>query len=375
MNQDSTTGGTRRTRSGLVVPNGTTRQGKPGTAGTSRGDGTVAGFVLRACRESLGLTREQLAVQLNFDMDTVKSWELAKRPLAGAPGKTLRKIRMNLQRFGVDPALLRVFNTALDADLIIDQAFNEPDPRQWELGSLVTTRALVELVSWPITGEPPRDIRHAIPASTSLPTLGAGERDTFLARLAEAAEDRSATSLLRRQACFIAGTNPAARSWIVNTDAAPSAEWPSNWATERSLAVAQAVQGDSSRLRTFLRDRLNDDAGVSANITYWAYWIGNEDHHVDDTFMANPAGLDRLPLHQLLHQLTQGLHPGNPYVDLSVATVAHLLQRWPALLTDETARMLTEKTARMLDHDTIDHPPTRRALDQIQFAATMKRGG
>lgn len=138
--------------------NGTPTGGQ-GTPGRARA-GIISGYVFRVIREQLGHTQESLAELFGVAADTVAGWETGRRPLTSLTVGQMLMHRRRLMRMGTAPALLAALERAMEADMLLAGALEEeapagPDP----LGSWVMRRDLVEVLTWPLNGVPPRPVR------------------------------------------------------------------------------------------------------------------------------------------------------------------------------------------------------------------------
>jgi len=153
--------------------------------------------------------------------------------------------------------------------------------------------------------------------------------------------------------------------------------WSPAWVATRSLAVARSVGGDPSALRRFIDVRLDGcDELESANLNYWAYWIGDgAGWATSDSFMVGDLGVGG----PLLAHLVENLDPDTPYLELSVHSVWALMERRPHLVYEDcgVAADLRERTAQLLDSGPgmVDlSERARRELTQVHYATRMARG-
>jgi hypothetical protein len=173
-------------------------------------------------------------------------------------------------------------------------------PEAHPLAAAVHRRSLTNLVTWPLTGHLPPQLRSFTskvprrgPAATH-PSLGADERTRFFDHLLAVAERGidAREPLLRRQAVYLLGFDrrPQVADWL-------RGEWQragrvpgqggqiSALMEARSASVALASVGDSAHLHDFVSTTSGTMAEV-ANLNYWAYWIGElPDDQTDDGFM------------------------------------------------------------------------------------------
>lgn len=330
--------------------------------------GTVTGFVLRLVRESIPRTQATMAEDLGVDLGTVQGWESGRRPLANMKAGALLRLRHRLGFLGADTGVLALLDPAMDADQIIGAAL-EPtgDGGPHPLATWVHTRDTAHMLAWSVTGVAPPALRGRVPRSrrgpaASAPLLGATDRARLfdhLREVAEAAQKPGGDSLLHRQALYLASYDrgPKATSWTAQTlharrDVLARRGWSEGWAEARSTATALARLGDPQPLLDFIeRSLADDDAAETANLNYWAYWLGGVRlPQANDGFMRErgPASWDPVTL---LRGLTYGMHDAPGYVDLYVHTLWTLLTAYPWLpqasrgLADE----LADRTGRLLD--------------------------
>lgn len=309
-----------------------TRTASTGSADDARG--LIAGAVLRVAREAAGLTQETLAERLRVAAETVQSWESGRRPLVNVPHIELRRVRtalsLALSAGGVRTSLLAVWDDALEADAMLDGRNGDGTH---PLAHVVPDRRLSELLAWPFTGSPPRQLdgtraRLHVPPAT---------RDCLAASLRGATDncrDGERSAMLRRQARFLVVSHPASREWIADAEAreqrrpADLREWSPEWPVARSHAVAAALGGDPEPLQRFARDGLSTDRGMQANLSYWAYWTGE----TGERWSSDADMLDPQPWsgELLLGSLARGLESA-PYRELCAHSAWALLRARPRL--------------------------------------------
>lgn len=361
------------------MPNTRTTASTRGTPSPSTG--VIAGHLLRQVRDRINLTQEELAEHLGVDPNTLKSWETGRRPLCHVKVVTLQAVRRKLRRLGAPPQLLDRFDTAVDVDLFIQQVLEGVAPGEHPLATWVSTRDWNDMVGWALIGSPV-GVGH-VPQ----PRLAKTDRTRFYNAIRTTAEqvhgdDEPSAVLLRRQTYFLAARDDDAtgRDWLAASERHELRRlrradgWTPSWVAARSLAVARACQGDPQQLRDFITQRLaGDDLCESANLNYWAYWIGEAPAGaITDEFMAVDLGTWRGTA--LLGHLVDGLNSATPYLDLSVHTLWALIERRPYLLQDEAAvtNRLVERVRSLLDQPPAQlGPDARRELDHLHYAARM----
>lgn len=353
----------------------------------SRLHGAVSGYLLKLLREATGLTQTEFAELLGVDHTTVYGWESGRRPLAHLRAGDLTRLRMLLTRHGAPPNALALIGDALEADLIIgdtvsiDPAAVAAESQPLAVG--VHQRTLASLITWPLTGRPPAQLadladHRAHGPRPSSPVISAEDRRLFFDHLLDIA-DRCRwpdDALLRRQAIYLLGFDDRAESadWLAGElsraqQSTSDGDTPGSLRI-RSSAIALAATGDRDPLRAYLT-RL-DDPRAQANLTYYAYWVGELPGGVlDDRAMirADPADWSG---QRLLRHLLDRLQPGTDQADLYAHTLADLIASHPHLLTTNPA--LREATGTTVDrmHDDPDlMPQARHDLANVAYAVRL----
>lgn len=336
--------------------------------------GVIAGSVLAAARRTAGLTQEGFAEAIGSHPDTVKSWESGRRSLGSVQAGQVARVRRSLLRLGAAPPVLARLDAAIDADDFTAQVVGGDCGA---LASEVITRPWTALVAWAVgQGRPAGLADHA----SEEPLLPAADRRAFFESVRAAAEraaDDEASLLLRRQAYYLAAwdASPEGSAWL--SDAAHrefrrlhvGGRWTPEWPAARSLSVARACQGDPLPLQRFIGDALGGEDLETANLVYWAYWVGAiAEPAADDRFMAER----QLSVQQasiLLHHLASTLDAEQPYAELTVHSTLVMVSRWPQLLGADRvlAGTLEDQSERILGTPSIPLP--RRELSAINLAA------
>ncbi|MFC5923310.1 helix-turn-helix domain-containing protein [Micromonospora vulcania] len=359
----------------------------PGRSAPHRGG--VSGYLFKLIRESIPLTQEQLAVDLDVDRVTVQSWESARRPFTAVPLGQAIAVRRRLGRLGANTLLLAALDDAAEADLILAAVLNEHvgrcDLGEQPLGWSVLTHRLTDLILWAVLGQTPtfaRGLPIAHPRRgpvASGPTLPVDEQRAFFTHLhvlaERAAAGRHRNVLLHRQACFLAGMDPTktAAGWLAQTTARARRmttfrTWSPLWPDARSVVTSLANQGDLEPLRDFIARAHPDDACERAALNYSAYWVGEIPYrHRDDCFM--PGALADWHGSVLLRHLVHRLDPGHPFVDLNIHNVWALLAARRGLAPDNPAatRALLDRSVPLLDSDRIS-AQSRQELTSIVYS-------
>ncbi|GAA2194748.1 hypothetical protein GCM10009848_59830 [Micromonospora lupini] len=349
----------------------------------------MTGYLFKLIRESIPLTQEQLAVDLDVDRVTVQSWESGRRPFTAVPLGQAIAVRRRLGRLGANTLLLAALDDAAEADLILAAVLTEQvgrcDIAEQPLGWSVLTHRLTDLILWAVLGQTPTFAR-GLPIAHSRrgpvasgPTLPVDEQRTFFAHLhvlaERAAAGRHRNVLLHRQACFLAGMDPtkAAAGWLTQTTARARRTttfhtWSPLWSDARSVVTSLANQGDPEPLRDFIARAHPDDACERAALNYSAYWVGEIPYrHRDDSFM--PDALADWHGSILLRHLVHRLEPGHPFIDLNIHNIWALLAARRGLALDNPAatRALLDRSFPLLDSDRIS-AQSRQELTSIVYS-------
>lgn len=348
--------------------------------------GIIAGYVFRLVREQLGLTQEGLAERFQVAADTIAGWESGRRPLTAIPVGQMLIHRHRLLQMGTTPVLLQALERAMEADVLLASALDDSAPIETNpLGAWVLQRDLVEVLTWPLADTTPKPVsslpqarrprRGPVPAR---PELDASEGRRFFVQMRRAAEQARSPDqfLLRRQALYLAGFDGRADTadWLEHQQRITRpADWLADWLNARSVAAVAAKHGDRDRMTHFIATRLvDDDAGEAANLSYWAYWIGEtEQIELSDSFIASGA-LHPWSGPKVMQHVVHGLTPAHDYVEMNIHTLWALLAARPQLLHEESAavRSLPERIAALLDSGDLS-TQARRELEGIRYASRL----
>ncbi|MGE0170940.1 helix-turn-helix domain-containing protein [Nocardioides sp.] len=343
--------------------------GRTLTAGAADVAGRIGGAVLAAIRHELGATQEAFAERVRVGLSTVQAWESGRRPLVNASFQDIQRLSRQLRLAGAPPSLLHVLEQGLLADSIYaDMAAGTNG--QHPLAAVVPDRMLTELLAWPLTGAPPRQLR----ATKAQLHVAAGARDDVAAGLRRAADTSAGDergAMVRRQVKFLVAENPASVEWVRQQAAADVRQqpdvrsWSPAWAATRSQAVTAAHAGDLDALRRFIGQGLDDEAAIAANLNYWAYWVG--EHHVlwtRDADMIQPSqdwSGDRL-----LDSLVEGIVHA-PYRELCAHALWALLRsRRHLMARPAAAQRIAQAVDLALNAVELDDA-ARRRLEQVWY--------
>ncbi|WP_052746007.1 helix-turn-helix domain-containing protein [Allosalinactinospora lopnorensis] len=365
----------------------TSQSGQPKVEGDR--EGRIAGYVLKIIRQAASLTQEEFAHRLGVDVTTVQGWESGRRPLMAVSAGTYLRTRHFLLQLGISSRLLSQLDTAMEADRFIGYVLGSDCPidlATHPLATWVITRPFTDLIGWTFTGTTPSTLAEAISSRRRGPTptgprLATDERRHVVTHLQSVAEQSAADTaegaLLRRQAHYVAGFDSSTQTveWLAVMQRAEqrrlrTGEWSPSWAVARSGAHTLARQGDGDALPQFIGVHIATDACESANLNYWAYWLGEiSDPQISDSFMVE-LDLDSWRGDRMLRHLTDKLDPSNPYVDVVVHTLWSLITHKPELVTPQTAAPLAETAAGLLDEGSVSSQSAKE-LREVLYALRM----
>lgn len=339
------------------------------TASESPIAGRIAGAVLAAIRGAAGLTQQGLAEAMQVSLGTVQGWESGRRPLINLPMARFSKLRRILQLSTASSAHLAVLSEALQADEILTEAGTE-DPVVHPLSLVVPNRLLTELLAWPMTGSPPRQLS----GTKARLDVAPAERDHLAAVLRSVADraDRGVEgAMLRRQAQYFVAEHEESAGWSAQMRAADVRasrdirEWTPEWAVTRSRAISAAAAGDLDPLQRFIEHGLGTEQATRANLAYWAYWVGEIPHQwTSDADMLTDGQPWSGEL--LLDSLLDGLESA-PYRDLCAHALHALIPYRRGLERPD----LRQRVLETIDRTTSSNEFTRdsiRKLDQLSYA-------
>jgi hypothetical protein len=118
---------------------------------------------------------------------------------------------------------------------------------------------------------------------------------------------------------------------------------------------------------------MRSDIGETANLNYWAYWLGLDPiTQPDDTFMTGgPTQWDPVAL---LRRLTERLDPELGCIDLNIHSVwALLISRSGVLAVDRSLNdRLFSSVVTLLDTATVSDQ-SRRELEAVHYGLKLSR--
>ena len=347
----------------------------------SRTTGVVSGFVLRLARRSAALTQERLAEALRVDVTTVQGWESGRRPVAAMNAGDFLRLSSRLSRLGAPASTGRHLREAVEADQVLSTGIAAGaawvDADTHPLAASVHRRTITNLITWPLTRSMPQHLAEFSarvprrgPAVTH-PEISIEEQTRFLDHLLTVAErgTHAGETLLRRQAVYLLGFDgrEQAVDWL-------RAEWRragsrpvstgdiTRLLEARSASVALASSGDSTYIHDFV-DHMADTRTESANLNYWAHWIGElGNDQTDDSFMLN-SDTRMWTGFQLLDHLMNRLTPDAPHLPLNLHTLHALIASRPSILGGRPATRsgLSEVLDKLASGDRL----TRTGRDQL----------
>lgn len=151
------------------------------------------------------------------------------------------------------------------------------------------------------------------------------------------------------------------------------AGWSPDWADDRSSAASLTRHGDRDPVRRFIAEGMGSDIGETANLNYWAYWLGlDRITQPDDTFMTGgPTQWDPVAL---LRLLADRLDPELGCIDLNIHSVwALIISRSGVLAADRSLndRLFSDVVA-LLDTATVSDQ-SRRELEAVHYGLKLSR--
>lgn len=326
---------------------------------------------------------------MGVDVTTVQGWESGRRPLMAVTAGTYLRLRHSLLRLAAPPRLIGQLDTALEADRFIGYVLACEGPVDHEdhpLATWVIDRAFTDLVGWVFTGTCPSVLvpfaaEHRRGPTPPGPQLGSDERGHILGHLRDVAErvapDTETGALLRRQAHYVAGFDGSAETveWLalMQRDEARrlrSGHWTLSWAVVRSGAHTLARKGDGDALPDFIGLHIETDECETANLNYWAYWLGEiSEPQMTDSFMVE-RDLGTWHGDRMLSHLIAKLDANNPYVDVVVHTLWSLITRKPDVVTLRDAESAFAGAVCLLEERAVS-PQAVKELNEVLYALRM----
>lgn len=339
-----------------------------------RGPGVVSGAVLRAIRDSLGLTQPDLAEALGVSEIVVRSWESGRRPMANMKVADLHRHRHMLALLGAERRSLALIDHAIEVDLLWHEITRDGVPPQHHpLATFVPTRTVTELMAWPLTGQPPRQLD----TGQRPHLLASGEQEALAAWLRHATEHAAADeagAMLLRQVGFLLARHPGSQAWLqdiaIRTRLSTSdlRKWTPEWPVNRSHAVSEALRGNPEPLSRFIVEGLASDQNITANLNYWAYWTGE----LADVPWTSDSQMITTDLHswsgeRLADSLIDSLASA-PYRDLCAHSLWALLNAKPHLIRGGPRRSrLLRRIEELLSTPAALNPTSRDRLGQVAY--------
>jgi transcriptional regulator with XRE-family HTH domain len=148
--------------------------------------GLIAGAVLRAARQSAGLSPSELAAAVDVSDTRILSWETGAEPLAAVPVPLTGRLKSALRTAGAKARLVDDLDPAAWCDLFFEAISAGEDVTCLLADPLASEPAFTDLFTWVTTGQPPAryapyadtmpaDFRR--PGRAVLPNSGAGRID------------------------------------------------------------------------------------------------------------------------------------------------------------------------------------------------------
>lgn len=351
--------------------------------------GVVSGYLLKLLRESIDKTQAQLAEALEVDLATVQGWESGRRPLTATRTADTTKLRMRMLRLGSPAWAVQLLGEALEADHFLSVAVDAGDrplaADEHPMAAFVLRRTLIEMIVWPFTGTlPPKlsqlPVRPRRGPVAAHPVLDAEDRTRFFDHMlvtADAAQGR--TPLLYRQPLFLLSLDqrPSTAGWLrsqYRQALSRRGELDMHaWMVARSAAISLARQGDREPLRWFVSTHMVDELQATANLNYWAYWLGEvHDTQPDDTYVTDLDHRSWSGSRVTEHLLDNLDNPAQ--ADLNIRSLWTLLQARPLLLEQHTHLRDRATVTVGRAHDELTDSPARadlaRLADRIRLAAS-----
>jgi hypothetical protein len=122
---------------------------------------SVAGAVLRAARNSAGISRATLAAMIGITGDAISVWERRPGQLASAPPSDVRRLQAALSGAGASRQMIADIEIAACCDLVV-QAISRGESNTSSTGDTVPlATAFAELLIWAVIGRTPTRYRSA----------------------------------------------------------------------------------------------------------------------------------------------------------------------------------------------------------------------
>ncbi|WP_433872195.1 hypothetical protein [Saccharopolyspora sp. CA-218241] len=178
-----------------------------------------------------------------------------------------------LQLATASSTILAVLAEAVQADEILTKIGGEV-PALHPLALVVPNRLLTELLAWPMTGTPPRQLSGTRAPRSRVGGAGPARCRSPIGRgsVADRADRGIEGAMLRRQAQYLVAEHRASAEWVAEMRAhdvragRDIREWSPEWAVTRSRAISAAAGGDLDPLMRFIEHGLGTEQAVRANL-------------------------------------------------------------------------------------------------------------
>ncbi|MFJ4674962.1 helix-turn-helix domain-containing protein [Kitasatospora sp. NPDC088783] len=112
--------------------------------------------MLKAIREQIPRTQEELAVDLGIDKSTIQGWESGRRPLSSTKAGNLVVLRRKPILLGAPTGLVGLISLSMDADFILGEILRSRPSKaeilEHPLAGWVLTRDTTHMIGWAVSG-------------------------------------------------------------------------------------------------------------------------------------------------------------------------------------------------------------------------------